>query len=728
MRHNIDKGLLLVVAATTTAHFIKLWLWNGREIGFCWIRYLRQIAKNVDFVNPSQGTMCSMVKTMPSFHSCFPEARSTDCSPLPHISHAAQPLPSLPEAASSSWHFTFQPDVVIDIPTAYGYHISNVPNERPGVSNQGWDEYGSSPLAAAAHSGEVCSGFRTYAPLYLAALSGDWDVAERIFESDHEAVRARITRAQETPLHIAAGARHVTFVENLVRKMTPADLALQNKVGNTALCFAAVSGVTKIAEVMVNKNKRLPLIRGSEGATPLHMATLLGHREMVWYLYNKTDSNRLTDEDHHGLLVAAITSDLFDVALKIIQKHPKIATARGRNGETALHIMARKPSAYQSGSQLGFLQRCIYASLHVELSGNSSAIHKVPFIKVVYDQKLMHTQALALVKCLWSEVLKMNELQVGELIRTPSRLLFTAAELGIIEFLIELIHAYPDLIWKVDTQSRSMFHTAVVHRQEKVFNLIYEIGALKDLIASYRDETNNNMLHLAGKLAPSDRLKTDSGAALQLRRELHWFKEVEKIVQPLYREMRNSEGKTPQTLFMEEHKVLVREGEKWMKDTAASCMLVATLIATVMFAAFFTVPGGDNGNTGIPIFLKRRSFTVFAVSDALSFVSSAASILMFLSILTSRYAEEDFLHSLPNRLTIGLGTLFISVATMMIAFCATLFLVLGHGVCKAKIPIALVACIPVSLFALLQFPLFADMVSHTYCSRMFSRPSRHLLH
>lgn len=621
--------------------------------------------------------MCSMVKTMPSFHSCFPEARSTDCSPLPNISHAAQPLPSLPEAASSNRHFTFQPDVVIDIPTAYGYYISNVPNECPGVSNQGRDEYGSSPLAAAVHSGEVSSGFRTNAPLYLAALSGDWDVAERIFESDHQAVRARITRAQETPLHIAAGARHLTFVENLVRMMTPADLALRNKVGNTALCFAAVSGVTKIAEVMVNKNKRLPLIRGSEGATPLHMATLLGHREMVWYLYNKTDSNRLTDEDHHGLLIAAITSDLFDVALKIVQKHPKIATARGRNGETALHILARKPSAYQSGSQLGFLQRCIYACLHVELSGNSSVIHK---------------------------------------------------ELGIVEFLIELIHAYPDLIWKVDTQSRSIFHIAVVHRQEKVFNLIHEIGALKDLIASYRDENNNNMLHLAGKLAPSDRLKTDSGAALQLRRELHWFKEVEKIVQPLYREIRNSEGKTPQTLFMEEHKVLVREGGKWMKDTAASCMLVATLIATVMFAAFFTVPGGDNGNTGIPIFLKRRSFTVFAVSDALSFVSSAASILMFLSILTSRYAEEDFLHSLPNRLTIGLGTLFISVATMMIAFCATLFLVLGHGLHQAKIPIALVACIPVSLFALLQFPLFADMVSCTYGSRMFFRPSRHLLH
>ena len=55
MKHKIDNGLLVVVAATTTAHFIKLWQWNGREIGFCWIHYLLQIAKNFDFVTFHKG-------------------------------------------------------------------------------------------------------------------------------------------------------------------------------------------------------------------------------------------------------------------------------------------------------------------------------------------------------------------------------------------------------------------------------------------------------------------------------------------------------------------------------------------------------------------------------------------------------------------------------------------------------------------------------------------------
>ncbi|KAL6992072.1 hypothetical protein U1Q18_010183 [Sarracenia purpurea var. burkii] len=151
-------------------------------------------------------------------------------------------------------------------------------------------------------------------------------------------------------------------------------------------------------------------------------------------------------------------------------------------------------------------------------------MHAVQGFNTTYSRKSMNIQAVELVKRLWDQVLLLDDSQIGKLIRTPSRLLFTAAELGIVEFVTVLIRSHPDLIWKVDDQNRSIFHVAVAHRQEKIFNLIYEIGALKDLIAAYKDENNVNMLHLAGKLAPTNRLKIDSGAALQMRRELQWFK------------------------------------------------------------------------------------------------------------------------------------------------------------------------------------------------------------
>ncbi|CAA2964729.1 ankyrin repeat-containing ITN1-like isoform X1 [Olea europaea subsp. europaea] len=198
-------------------------------------------------------------------------------------------------------------------------------------------------------------------------------------------------------------------------------------------------------------------------------------------------------------------------------------------------------------------------------------------------------------------------------------------------------------------------------------------------------------------------------------------------MQPLYKEMKDSEGRTPQMLFTQEHKGLVESGEKWMKDTGSSCMLVATLITTVMFAAIFTVPGGNNNNTGTPMFLKDKSFIIFSISDALALFSSVTSILMFLSILTSRYAEGDFLESLPKRLIIGLTTLFFSIASMLLAFSASFFIVVGHQLALIIIPIALTACVPVTLFAFLQFPLLADVMHSTCGSGIFSmeRNERH---
>lgn len=41
---------------------------------------------------------------------------------------------------------------------------------------------------------------------------------------------------------------------------------------------------------------------------------------------------------------------------------------------------------------------------------------------------------------------------------------------------------------------------------------------------TYEDENDNNMLHLVGKLAHPSELNIISGAALQMQRELLWFK------------------------------------------------------------------------------------------------------------------------------------------------------------------------------------------------------------
>ena len=185
-----------------------------------------------------------------------------------------------------------------------------------------------------------------------------------------------------------------------------------------------------------------------------------------------------------------------------------------------------------------------------------------------------------------------------------------------------------------------------------------------------------------------------------------------------YLNMKNREDETPEEKFKREHKDLQKEGEKWMKDTANYCMIVATLVTTVVFAAVFTVPGGTNQDTGTPIHLKSIWFRVFFMSDAIALLSSATSILMFLSILTSRFTQMDFLVSLPSKLVLGLSTLFISIAGMLVAFSATCFLVFKSETERLPIVIAALASVPIILFVLLHHKLWTDII-RSICLSMF---------
>ena len=103
-------------------------------------------------------------------------------------------------------------------------------------------------------------------------------------------------------------------------------------------------------------------------------------------------------------------------------------------------------------------------------------------------------------------------------------LLFDAAKFGNVEFINILICTYPHIVWRTDDFHRSLFHIAVINRQESVFNLLNEAFVVKEIILAYVDASHQSILHLAGKLAPPSRLNLVPGAALQMQRELLWFK------------------------------------------------------------------------------------------------------------------------------------------------------------------------------------------------------------
>ncbi|XP_057505919.1 ankyrin repeat-containing protein ITN1-like [Actinidia eriantha] len=333
----------------------------------------------------------------------------------------------------------------------------------------------------------------------------------------------------------------------------------------------------------------------------------------------------------------------------------------------------------------------------------------------------MHRQALQLVKCLCKEIQSLNDSDTYESFAKDP--LFRAAKSGVHEVVEAIVDSFPSLVWDVDLENRSLFHWAVIERHENVFNLLYQMSEHKRVITICIDKSNNTTLHWAGRLEPQNKLNLIPGAALQMQRELQWFKEVEKFVIPYYMHWRNDDEETPAMVFTKAHKELVDEGEIWMKDTANSCTIAAALIATIAFAAAITVSGGNNDGNGLPIYSKEKAFIIFAFSDAISLFTSTTSLLMFLSILTSHYAEGDFLYALPKRLIIGLVTLFLSITTMMIAFSSTVCLVFGHNKDWVLIPTVVSAGLPITSFVSLQFPLLVDLIYSTYGSGIFGKQS-----
>ncbi|XP_059631644.1 ankyrin repeat-containing protein ITN1-like isoform X3 [Cornus florida] len=563
-----------------------------------------------------------------------------------------------------------------------------------------------------------------YIPLYRALVNGELERVKAFLEKDPNAVYANISTKGEKPIHIAVLHGHEKLVEELLKNIDAKRLRiLQDDNGDTALHVAARGGNKRIAEALVNavqfahfmnKYKHIPLALAAIHGNKESLEVIRRIHTQVFYQAVKAFVASKT------LFREFIESQNFGVDMQPVNVHTKSDIEKQPEDSRSHRFSRFKDKLYSTGSTVKRLM---------------SKVAKTTGIEEILNMKKKDIQARQLLSKMCSPIWTFD----FKYIELYFEAIKVAIKCGNVGFVKEVLRSNPTLLWG-DKKNQTIFHIAVACRQEKIWNLIYGLTTeQRNKILGILVETNS-MLHIAAyplvvqhegseKQAAEQLLRTvfvkAPGAAMKMQRELQWYEEVKKMVPSSYKFLPNENGETPQALFSKWHSDLVKEGEKWMRDTATSCTIVATLIVTVMFAAVFTVPGGidDSGN---PKFLQHNSFIVFVVSDALSLFSSVTAVLMFLSILTSRFEEKDFLKALPNRLIIGLAALFLSIATMMVAFGVTLVIVIGKRIrwAVAVAPVAVLASFPIILFALLQLPLFVDMVLSTYGGGIFNRKTK----
>ncbi|KAD6454888.1 hypothetical protein E3N88_09594 [Mikania micrantha] len=479
--------------------------------------------------------------------------------------------------------------------------------------------------------------------LHAAIVRQQIELVKQIL-AENITLRDKITFNGNTALHVAVGtsSNNKEFLENLLnlaREDNEQSLDMRNSEGSNLLHVAAIVGNTEATKMLVQHHGCHYMLfeKDNEGqTTPLNRALSNMHTDTYIYLsdeyLNSPNVEKLDMFDSTEIVVNAISSKDYDSACKMAEfiKDP----------DTVLMAVAQNFPPNVNKFERYMLDH--YSHVPVKLK----------LVEYTQRKEKAYHDANRLLRLITT--FRITSIAYNNAI-------FEATRQNAVEVVKEIVSQFPNIIWNSNEDGHNIIQHAVINRSENVYNLLYQMSEHKNTYRTIRDRFGNNLLHLAARLAPEEKLNTISGAAFQFQQELQWFKEVESFVCPLNVIQKNSFGETPQMLFTKEHKKLLIEGEKWMKEIAQSCSITAALITTIMFAAAITVPGGNKQDSGIPVFVKKGLFYDYSMAIVYSFCTSLASLLIFLLILIGPFSEQEFLFVLPLKLSSGFISFWMSV-------------------------------------------------------------------
>uniref|UniRef100_A0A7N2LPM9 PGG domain-containing protein n=1 Tax=Quercus lobata TaxID=97700 RepID=A0A7N2LPM9_QUELO len=473
------------------------------------------------------------------------------------------------------------------------------------------------------------------ARLPQSAAIGRWDIVHTICR-ENWLLNVPITKMGGTVLHLAAYHKQEMIFEQLLQQLRPpgsllakVSLKRKNNVGNTPLHYAAEVGSKKICRSIIEfdraESATLLSFHNDEGETPLFLAALHGYIDVFLYLHFKC---------HPGREHSNYCTRKNELALIILHLHKDLANLGNKKGITPLHLLASKPSAFKSGSNLRSFENIIYHSFAItndqelirqarEKTCQAAAdeqnlerlqvTHGAPSetVRKVRMMKVRHTWSVLIMNNLLENASMYQFLQDKERkkddIDQPATAILIAAKNGITEMVEKILERYPVAMYEEDRDRKNVVLLTVKHNQPRVYELLLLLllllrkkNTLKYSIFNEVDCDGNSALHLA---AEADFNWPVLGAASQMQWGIKWYEYIKNSMQrssglPLL----NKNGQTPEEVFTEKHKDLVKIG----------------------------VPDGVK-----EVNKNNKASKVLAVSSFVSFCTSLIAVVMFLSILTS---------------------------------------------------------------------------------------------
>ncbi|XP_019195775.1 PREDICTED: ankyrin repeat-containing protein At5g02620-like [Ipomoea nil] len=436
----------------------------------------------------------------------------------------------------------------------------------------------------------------------------------------------------DTPLHLAARAGNLAKVIQILNKLNgiaiKESVSKQNQEGETALYVGAENGhAMVVAEFLKHIDLQTASIVSNNGYDTFHVAAKQGHLEVLKELLNVFPNLVMTtDSSNSTALHTAAGQGHVEVVNLLLDIDSNLAKIARNNGKTVLHTAAR----------MG----------HLEVV--KSLLSKDPGIGFRMDKK-------------------------------GQTALHMAVKGQNVDIVVELMKPDPKVLSLEDNKGNTALHTATRKGRAQIVGCLVSVEGM-----------NMNAVNKAGESALDIAEKLESGEISSILRDagaVHskdhgkpptrsGAKQLKQTVSDIKHDVESQLQQSRQTGFR------VRKIAKKVKklhisglnNAINSLTVVAVLIATVAFAAIFTVPGQyveEETTKGFSLgeahIAKKAAFIVFFLFDSIALFISIAVVVVQTSLVVIEQKAKKQMVFVINKL-MWAACLFISIAFIALTY------------------------------------------------------------
>ncbi|XP_037420453.1 ankyrin repeat-containing protein At5g02620-like [Triticum dicoccoides] len=446
-------------------------------------------------------------------------------------------------------------------------------------------------------------------------------------------------KRDDTALHGAARAGLLVAVQETLSGASPEELrallSKQNTSGETPLFVAAEYGYVALVNEMVKYHDVATAgIKARSGYDALHIAAKQGDVEVVKELLQALPELAMTvDASNTTALNTAATQGHMEVVRLLLEVDGTLALIARSNGKTALHSAARN----------GHVQ-VVRALLEAE-----------PSIALRVDKK-------------------------------GQTALHMAAKGTNLDLVDALLAADPSLLNLPDNKGNTALHIASRKARHQIIKRLLE---LPDTNLKAINRAAETPLDTAEKMGNGEVAGVLTEHGVQSARALsptsggNPARELKQQVSDIKHEVHSQLEQTRQTRVRMQgiQKRINKLHEEGLNNAINSTTVVAVLIATVAFAAIFTVPGeyvdaaslGPGQELGEANIAHQTPFIIFFVFDSVALFISLAVVVVQTSVVVIERKAKKQMMAVINKL------MWVACVLISVAFLALSFVVVGRA-------------------------------------------------